>query len=136
MDQNKLDFFVSQYQGLDEYGLLEVDKKRATLAEEAVVALDKVLAARQVDLASLRAAEAAEEAEAERAEVARQQKVEARDAKYFKYFLIVAAPLVLLGLVFNTGAAYEALVATVVQVGLLGFAYWGYLKYKKARSRK
>jgi len=49
MDKEKLDFFTARYQALDEDAILELHGRRDTLAEEAIVALDAVLAEKGVN---------------------------------------------------------------------------------------
>ena len=49
MDQNKIDYFLARYRQLVPDELTDLHARRSSLADEAVVALDSVLAARGID---------------------------------------------------------------------------------------
>ena len=49
MDQDKLSYFVSRYRALDADELSDLHGRRGTLADEAIVALDTVLAEKGID---------------------------------------------------------------------------------------
>lgn len=49
MDQDKIDFFLARYRQLEPDELTDLHARRSSLADEAVVALDSVLASRGVD---------------------------------------------------------------------------------------
>ena len=136
MDSSKIAAFSAHYESLSEWELYDIDAKRATLTEEARIALDQTLSRRGIDLATLKEVEAAEFAQQATYEQEQQIKAEKRDARYFKFFLIVGLPVVISGALFRTERFYETLISSLVQAGIIGLLYWGYLKFKRSRNQR
>jgi len=136
MDSAKVAEFSAHYETLGEWDLFDIDSRRSTLTEEACVALDQTLSKRGINLANLKAEEASELAQQAAHEQEQQLKAEKRDARYLKIFWIVGLPIIIFGAIFRTEKVYETLVSSLVQVGVIGLLYWGYLKFKRSRNQR
>lgn len=128
--------FSTRYEALSEWELYDIDARRATLTEEARIALDQTLSKRGIDLARLKELEVTELAQQANYKQEQQIKAEKRDARNFKYLLIVGIPVVIFGAIFRTERFYETLISSLVQVGVIGLLYWAYLKFKHSRNRR
>lgn len=136
MDNAKVLQFVEHYNSLDEWEFLEVHGRRSSLTEEALVALDQVIAQRGIDLSRMQEVQAEEfERESTCAEEQRRQ-AEVRDSRYLRIFWVIAIPLTILGALFRPEHFLETLVSILTQAIILGLAYWGYLKLKRSRKHK
>jgi uncharacterized membrane protein len=136
MDRDKVAEFSANYETLGEWELFDINSRRATLTEEARIALDQTISKRGIDLAKLKEVEAAELTQQAEYEQQQQLKAEKRDARYFKFFLIIGLPIIILGALFRTDQVLETLVSSLVQVGVIGVLYWGYLKFKRSRNQR
>lgn len=136
MNHSKFSHFVEHYSSLDDRELLDIYQRRASLTEEAITALEQVVARRGTDITKLQEIEK-KELESETAyEQEQLQKAEKRDARYLKIFWVVAIPLIIFSALFRSERFLETFVSSLTQAILLGGASWGYLKFKRSRSRR
>lgn len=128
MNNTKVSQFVEHYNSLDEWELLEIHRRRTSLTEEAIAALDKVITPRGTDLVKMQKVET-EESERKTAYAEEQRKKsEIRDSRYLKIFWMIAIPLTIFGALFRPERFLETLVSTLTQAILLGLAYLGLSK--------
>lgn len=129
MDQSKLSYFTSRYSALDPDELGELVERRADLADEAIAALDQVLAQRglsQTDVYTPPASLPPKTAEQEKAEVAKETKLAIEllrswiaTACKFMVAMVCIAPAQQLVRAVGLGAVWAGLV-------VLAVAYVGY----------
>ena len=129
MDQSKLSYFTSRYSALDHDELGDLVEKRADLADEAIAALDQVLAQRGLsgtDVYMPPAPILTQTAEQEKAEVVKETKLAIKllrswvaTACKFMVAMVCIAPAQQLSRAVGLGAIWSGLVVLVV-------AYVGY----------
>lgn len=136
MNNSELSQLVEHYNSLDDWELLDIYKRRASLTEEALVALEQVIAHRGPDLAKLQEIEKEESENSAAYEQEQRKKAEKRDARYLKIFWVIAIPLTIFGALFRPERFLETLVSSLTQAIVLGAVYWGYLRFKRSRAQR
>ena len=129
MDQSKLSYFISRYSALDRDELGDLVERRADLADEAVAALDQVLAQRglsQTDLYTPPMPIPPKTAEQEKAEITKETKLAINllrswlaTACKFMVAMVCIAPAQQLLRAVGLGAIWSGLVVLVV--GYVGY---------------
>jgi hypothetical protein len=124
MNQQQFTQFKQHYLHLQEEELEQLHARKATLVEEAQVALAAVIAERGVSVETIRRANAIEDAGAIAAASAKAEYKARRDAKLFKWMLIFGVPLIGVRVVLTPEAAWSTLVSSLVQaLGLAAIAW-------------
>ena len=153
MDQSKLSYFTSRYSALDRDELGDLVERRADLADEAIAALDHVLAQRglsQTDVFTAPAPIPPKTAEQDKAEVVKETKLAigllrswVATACKFMVAMVCIAPAQQLLRAIGLGAIWSGLVVLVVayvgyQVGhsiVKGICANGEITFERKRKR-
>lgn len=132
MDKSKVAEFSAHYQRLDEWALADIHAKGGSLTDEALFALNSVIADKGIDLENIRQTVAKQDSEYAEKELVRTKKREKRETQLLIVFFIIAA----LGVIFRPGQAYKTLLETLVQVAFIAVIVWGVQAIRRFLSRR
>ena len=136
MDESKVAEFTASYAAMHEEDLVRLLGRRATLVEEAQIALEKVLAKRVIDVAGIKQAERKENLDlGEKAKEA-EARNERRHASQTKVFLWVCIPITLLGMLINPDRSYYTFISTLTQAVLLGLIALLFIAIRRAIAKR
>ncbi|MDO9113247.1 MAG: hypothetical protein Q7U63_05560 [Polaromonas sp.] len=136
MDQRITDNFRQHYLQLPEEDLEALDARKASLTEEAQVALVSVLSERDVLVGKIRRLNAAEDQRRTQAVQEVSSQKELRNAKLVKWFFFVSVPVIALSALLGPEQAWQTLISSTVQAVGIFVAIWVALFIKRKLSVK
>lgn len=136
MNQQQLSQFKQHYLYLPEEELEQLHARKATLVEEAQVALTEAIAERGVSVEAIRRSNAIEDAGAVAVASVKAKNKARRDARFFKWMLIFGIPLIGVQVALRPEAAWSTLVSALVQVLGLAAIAWLALLIKRKLGKK
>lgn len=131
MDQQAIDHFRQRYLQLSEEDLEALDARKASLVEEAQVALVSVLSERDVLVGKIRRLNAAEDQRHAQATQEVSSRKEMRDAKLAKWFFFISLPVIALSALLRPEQAWQTLVSSTVQAIGIFVVVWIALLIKR-----